>query len=224
MPMRDTSRSMIAGRLERVGRWPETLRSLLWMVPLAAGIAAVLVFGLNARAPLKSAGAPDAAMIAAAVPAARLAESVPSAGANEPPAAAQAPPAAPPAAAPAPVVASEVPVEQAPPLAAQEPAAAAVADAAPPSPASDAPAPALSTAEIEAHLARGEDKIRAGELAAARLFFERVALSGDPRGAIGMARTYDADVLAALPVIGPRADAAAARTWYERARSLQARL
>jgi hypothetical protein len=80
----------------------------------------------------------------------------------------------------------------------------------------------LSAAEVAAHLAQGEDKLKVGEVAAARLYFERVALSGDARGALGMARTYDAAVLATLPVIGPQPDAGAARTWRERARSLRA--
>ena len=82
-----------------------------------------------------------------------------------------------------------------------------------------APTPrlSLSSEEITAHLARGEARLKAGELAAARLYFERVALAGDQRGALGMARTYDPAVLAGLPVIGPQADPAAAKTWYERA-------
>ena len=69
------------------------------------------------------------------------------------------------------------------------------------------------------HLARGEAKLKAGELAAARLYFERVALAGDRRGAIGMARTFDPAVLVGLPVIGPQADPATAKQWYERAAS-----
>jgi hypothetical protein len=84
------------------------------------------------------------------------------------------------------------------------------------------PLVSLSATEVAAHLAQGEDKLKAGEVAAARLYFERVALSGDARGALGMARTYDAAVLATLPVIGPQPDAAAARTWRDRARSLRA--
>jgi len=79
------------------------------------------------------------------------------------------------------------------------------------------PALNLSPEEIAVHLARGEERLKAGELAAARLYFERVALSGDPRGALGMARTYDPAVLAGLPILGPRSDPAAARQWYQRA-------
>jgi hypothetical protein len=81
---------------------------------------------------------------------------------------------------------------------------------------------ALSSEEIAAHLVRGEAKLKAGELAAARLYFERVALAGDRRGALGMARTYDPAVLAGLPVLGPQPDPAAAKAWYERAASERA--
>jgi hypothetical protein len=76
----------------------------------------------------------------------------------------------------------------------------------------------LSPEDIAVHLARGEDKLKRGELAAARLYFERVALAGDKRGARGMAWTYDPAILAGLPVLGPGADPAKARLWYERAR------
>jgi hypothetical protein len=72
------------------------------------------------------------------------------------------------------------------------------------------------------HLARGEAKLKVGELAAARLYFERVALAGDRRGALGMARTYDPAVLAGLPVLGPKTDPTAAKEWYERAGSQRA--
>lgn len=80
----------------------------------------------------------------------------------------------------------------------------------------------LSPEEIATHLARGEERLKAGELAAARLYFERVALAGDRRGALGMARTYDPAVLAGLPILGPQADPAAARAWYDRAGSQRA--
>jgi hypothetical protein len=80
----------------------------------------------------------------------------------------------------------------------------------------------LSPEVIAAHLTRGEQKLRAGELSTARLYFERVVRAGDARGALGMARTYDPAVLADLPLIGPQGDADMARKWYQRATSLQA--
>jgi hypothetical protein len=80
----------------------------------------------------------------------------------------------------------------------------------------------LSPDAIVEHLARGEQKLRAGELATARLYFERVVRAGDARGALAMARSYDPVVLSDLPLIGPQGDADTARKWYERATSLQA--
>ena len=80
----------------------------------------------------------------------------------------------------------------------------------------------LSPEDIAAHLARGEEWLKRGELAAARLYFERVALAGDRRGAHGMARTYDPAVLAGLPILGLQGDAAAARHWYQRAETQRA--
>jgi hypothetical protein len=82
----------------------------------------------------------------------------------------------------------------------------------------------LAVEDTSVYLQKGEEKVEAGDLAAARLYFDRVARSGDPRGAVAMARTFDPDVIAKLPVIGAEADAEAARSWYERAKSLQAAL
>ena len=80
----------------------------------------------------------------------------------------------------------------------------------------------LSPEAIAEHLARGEQKLRAGELTTARLYFERVVRAGEARGALAMARSYDPVVLSDLPLIGPQGDADTARKWYERATSLQA--
>jgi hypothetical protein len=80
----------------------------------------------------------------------------------------------------------------------------------------------MSGEEIVAHLQKGEERLAAGDVAVARLYFERVAESGDPRGATGMARTYDAEVLARLPVIGLTPDPDTARRWSERAKTLEA--
>jgi TPR repeat protein len=82
----------------------------------------------------------------------------------------------------------------------------------------------LAAEDVATYLEKGEEKVAAGDLAAARLFFERVARSGDPRGALAMAKTFDPNVLSALPIIGGKADPEAARSWYERAKSMQASL
>jgi hypothetical protein len=86
------------------------------------------------------------------------------------------------------------------------------------------PSVTLSAEEIAVHLQKGEQRVRAGDLTAARLYFDRVVRSGDPRGAVAMAKTYDPDVLGTLPIIGLKGDGDAAQTWYERAQIMQAAL
>jgi TPR repeat protein len=61
----------------------------------------------------------------------------------------------------------------------------------------------------------------AGDIAAARMMFERVAEAGDAAGAFALAETYDPTVLGAMRLHGGIVpDAAQARRWYERAREM----
>ena len=71
-------------------------------------------------------------------------------------------------------------------------------------------------------IARGEQLLAAGEVTAARLFFERAASERDPRGARGVARTYDAAVLRKLSVVGIQGNAAEAERWYAKAADYEA--
>jgi hypothetical protein len=210
--------------LERTHRtgWLVRTVAVVGAVAVAAGLAA-LVVNVAPVAP------PDAVSTPA-----------PPAGAEKPEARVAPPPAAPPqpavtgglpslAAAPP---AATVPTEPPPPAPAAPPAAPAAAPpaaevAALPAPTAPPAAPEpgrlqMSGEEIVAHLQKGEERLAAGDVAVARLYFERVAESGDPRGATGMARTYDAEVLARLPVIGLTPDPDAARRWSERAKTLEA--
>ena len=102
------------------------------------------------------------------------------------------------------------------------PAPAPVADATPPPAAPKRPAPSrvLAAELVEAHLERGRELLEAGDLAAARLFFERVAEAGDPRGALDLARSYDPQTLRTLPVRNPAGDPAAVARWREAARAM----
>jgi hypothetical protein len=86
------------------------------------------------------------------------------------------------------------------------------------SPSSHAPAPGQRDVLIE----KGEERLERGDISGARLFFSRAAASGDPRAAIGMARTYDPEVLRALRVYGVRPDPAQAAHWYGRSKTLHA--
>lgn len=86
------------------------------------------------------------------------------------------------------------------------------------------PSVPLSKEDADIYFEKGNASIEAGDLAVARLYFERLALGGDPRGAEGMGRTFDPDILAGLPVIGTRSDRDRAQVWYEKAQLLQAAL
>ena len=110
-----------------------------------------------------------------------------------------------------------------PPAAAEEPAAAPPPAAAPaataPVPASSpAPAPSVvSPAEIARLLHRGDELVATGDIAAARLFYERAADGGSSRAATALGKTYDPAFLKQIGVRGGGADAAKAAEWYRRA-------
>jgi hypothetical protein len=80
--------------------------------------------------------------------------------------------------------------------------------------------PAVSPAEAEGYLTKAEAAFRSGDLIVARSFFERLAQAGDPRGALGMARTYDGVELSKVPVFGLKADDAIAERWRARAQKM----
>ena len=67
---------------------------------------------------------------------------------------------------------------------------------------------------------RGRLLVRTGDIAGARLLFERAADTGSGRAALLLGETYDPDVLAGLRVMGVRGDIAKARRWYARAAEL----
>jgi hypothetical protein len=95
--------------------------------------------------------------------------------------------------------------------------------AAPPSfPAPDSPGPPLSADEIAALVARGDGFLAAGDIASARLFFQRAADAGDSRAAMRMAMTFDAAFLDRAGARSLRSDPPQAAFWYQRARDLGA--
>jgi hypothetical protein len=69
---------------------------------------------------------------------------------------------------------------------------------------------------------KGDEQLGEGNVAAARLFYERAAESGLAQGAMALASTFDGVELARLGVRGIQPDAKEARRWYERARQLGA--
>ena len=69
-------------------------------------------------------------------------------------------------------------------------------------------------------MARGDASLSAGDIASARLFFQRAADAGDSRAAMRMAMTFDAAFLDRAGVHGLRGDPEQAAFWYRRALDL----
>jgi hypothetical protein len=89
----------------------------------------------------------------------------------------------------------------------------------PPVRASPAAGARLPTKEIAELLARGDALLRTGDIASARLFYDRAASAGDGQAALRLGATFDPAFLdrnAALR--GMHSDPAEARYWYQRAR------
>jgi len=80
------------------------------------------------------------------------------------------------------------------------------------------PVTPLNQREISVLVSRGEEYLKAGQIAAARLVLQRAADVHDPRGTLMLGATYDPIVLERLGVLGLTADAETARIWYEKAR------
>jgi hypothetical protein len=80
-----------------------------------------------------------------------------------------------------------------------------------------APAPPLDPEELAILVRRGQDFIKTGDLAAARLVLRRAVTTDDAQAALALATTFDPLVFAELGVLGFQPDLAQARTWYERA-------
>jgi len=83
-------------------------------------------------------------------------------------------------------------------------------------------APTLSGAEIAVLLARGDWLFATGDVASARLLYERAASVGEARAAVKLGETFDPAFLSRLNPRGERADSDMAVFWYRRARDLGA--
>ena len=76
----------------------------------------------------------------------------------------------------------------------------------------------LSPAEITALIAQGDQLLRTGDVASARLFYERAADVGDGEAALRLGKTFDPAFLGLSRLSGVRGDPASAIRWYRRAR------
>ncbi|MEC9368063.1 MAG: hypothetical protein VX871_05160 [Pseudomonadota bacterium] len=72
--------------------------------------------------------------------------------------------------------------------------------------------------EIEAKLlARGDEMMKAGDIAGARLIYEHAARRGSRLAMTAMGKSFDPEHLAKLGVLGVKPDKEQAQAWYERA-------
>jgi hypothetical protein len=86
-------------------------------------------------------------------------------------------------------------------------------------------APPLSAEDMERatrFVRRGDQLMQEGDVAGARLYYQRAVDIGLAKAAISLAETYDPGELSRWPVIGLQPDVEAAREWYERALQLGA--
>ena len=88
-----------------------------------------------------------------------------------------------------------------------------------PSMPSASPPPAGTVAEL---LERGDSFISIGDVASARVFYERAANSGDARAAVRMGATFDPVFLRRAGLRNTLSDPAQARSWYRRASGIGA--
>ena len=68
--------------------------------------------------------------------------------------------------------------------------------------------------DMKSLLARGDRLLAIGDIAAARLLYERAASLGSGKAATMVGRTYDPAYLSRMKVNGPRPDPAMAASWY----------
>jgi hypothetical protein len=78
----------------------------------------------------------------------------------------------------------------------------------------------LSAADITELLRQGDALLKKGDVASARLFYERIAAAGDGRGALRLGASFDPAFLSRAGLRNLRGDAAEARSWYGRALDL----
>jgi hypothetical protein len=78
----------------------------------------------------------------------------------------------------------------------------------------------LLAAEVAELLARGDSFVLIGDVASARVFYERAANAGDGRAAVRMGATFDPVFLRPAGLRDTIGDPAQARSWYRRALDL----
>jgi hypothetical protein len=82
------------------------------------------------------------------------------------------------------------------------------------------PARVLDREQIALLVRQGEQLVAAGDIAAARIAFQRASEAGDAAATVALAASYDPAVLKQIGVVGKHADLAKARSLYEKAENL----
>ncbi len=83
-----------------------------------------------------------------------------------------------------------------------------------------APLPSVPPKEEELLLKKGRDLLKNGDVSAARLNFENLAMRGSAKGALAMAQSFDPVFLNGIPIRGLKPDLSKAKEWYAKAASL----
>jgi hypothetical protein len=78
----------------------------------------------------------------------------------------------------------------------------------------------ISATEEEALLKKGTVLLKNGDVSAARLNFETLALRGSAKGAFALAQSFDPGVLDSMAIAGLRPDLTKAKEWYAKAAAL----
>ena len=78
------------------------------------------------------------------------------------------------------------------------------------------PIEGATPAELAQLMTRGDEMLRIGDPASARLFYERAAARGLAKGFTAVGRTYDPVVLQQLNIRGGGANGERALEWYRR--------
>src|SRR5262249_39849409 len=78
----------------------------------------------------------------------------------------------------------------------------------------------LDPAHITLLIDQGERFMQGGDVAAARVIFQRAAEAGDAGAALALGSTYDPLFLKMMGALGVPPDLERARAWYERAKEL----
>jgi len=149
---------------------------------------------------------PDPPQVSAASPAAVAPEPPPQAMALAPPPPAPPPPEAAPQAPESPLVVQPIAAVESPQIEAPPPAV--------------VRPPAEISAEARDFEARGDERVQQGDIASARLFYERAADGGNGRAARRLGNSFDPAFLARWGARFMRADPDEAARWYHRAGDL----